>query len=158
MWNEALAMFLHTNNDYLNVCAESNNPQQGQENRDPLPNPWSGNETNTSQSAPAGTPSLGNTMQGLMAQMMENPQLMQNMMNAPYTQSMMEALAADPNLASGIMSNNPLLADNPALQVLMDGVFLILFYNKYIFKESMVIAPDLFNTEDYVFPVTRKFS
>jgi len=94
------------------------NPQQGQENRDPLPNPWGGG------TAPAGTGGREGTtrapaapsMQSLMAQMMENPQLMQNMMSAPYTQSMMQALAADPNLAQNIMANNPLLAGNPALQ------------------------------------------
>ena len=32
-------------------------------------------------------------MQSLLSQMTENPQLMQNMMNAPYTQNMMQSMA-----------------------------------------------------------------
>jgi ubiquilin len=56
-------------------------------------------------------------MQSLMQQMMENPQLMQNMLSAPYTQSMLQAFAADPNMAAQIVNNTPLFADNPALQV-----------------------------------------
>jgi len=52
-----------------------------------------------------------------MQQMMENPQLMQNMLSAPYTQSMLQAFAADPNMAAQIVNSNPLFADNPALQV-----------------------------------------
>jgi ubiquilin len=49
--------------------------------------------------------------------MMENPQLMQNMLSAPYTQSMLQAFAADPNMAAQIVNSNPLFADNPGLQV-----------------------------------------
>jgi len=98
------------------------NPQQGQENRDPLPNPWSstgetgGTGGRTASTRPSGvltTPA----MQSLMQQMMENPQLMQNMLSAPYTQSMLQAFAADPNMAAHIVNSNPLFSDNPALQV-----------------------------------------
>jgi ubiquilin len=106
--------------------SDANNPQQGQENRDPLPNPWSAatadNEENRPPSArPAsarGATGLFNStgMQSLMQQMMENPSLMQNMLSAPYTQSMLEALAADPNMAAQIMNANPMFAGNPALQ------------------------------------------
>lgn len=101
-------------------CAiDAGNPQQGQENRDPLPNPWDSGTgtggTGTGGTAPAG--GTGPNMQSLMSQMIANPQLMQNMMNAPYMQSMMQSLAADPGLASTIMANNPLLAGNPGLQV-----------------------------------------
>jgi len=97
------------------------NPQQGQENRDPLPNPWSstgetgGTGGRTGSTRPSGvltTPA----MQSLMQQMMENPQLMQNMLSAPYTQSMLQAFAADPNMAAHIVNSNPLFSDNPALQ------------------------------------------
>uniref|UniRef100_A0A1B6F189 UBA domain-containing protein n=3 Tax=Cuerna arida TaxID=1464854 RepID=A0A1B6F189_9HEMI len=97
---------------------DASNPQQGQENRDPLPNPWDGG-TPSDASRPRPTPATTGapaSMQSLMAQMMENPQLLQNMMNAPYTQSMMQAMAADPNMASSVLANNPLLASNPALQ------------------------------------------
>lgn len=42
---------------------------------------------------------------------------MQNMLQAPYTQSMLRAMAADPNMANNVLSTNPLLAANPELQV-----------------------------------------
>lgn len=48
--------------------------------------------------------------------MSENPTLMQNLLNAPYTRSMMEAMAADPNLATQLLNSSPLLANNPQLQ------------------------------------------
>lgn len=59
------------------------------------------------------------SMASLIQQMSENPQLMQNMLSAPYTQSVMQALAADPNMASAVIAGNPLVAGNPALQVIM---------------------------------------
>lgn len=107
------------------------------ENATPMPNPWGGNSgggstnqtgTNNSGSNNSGTGS-GSTpgltggslftspgMQSLMQQMAENPQLMQNMMNAPYTRSLMDTLAQNPDMAANIMSSNPLFAGNPALQ------------------------------------------
>ncbi|KAJ9584312.1 hypothetical protein L9F63_021343, partial [Diploptera punctata] len=104
---------------------DGTNPQQGQENRDPLPNPWSaaGTESNNStgrsnsnnSTRPPGLLSSPG-MQSLMQQMTENPQLMQNMLSAPYTQSMLQAFAADPSMASQIVNSNPLFQDNPALQ------------------------------------------
>ncbi len=54
-------------------------------------------------------------MQSLLSQMSDNPQLMQNMMNAPYTQSMFQTLAQNPDMASSIISSNPLFAGNPQL-------------------------------------------
>ncbi|KAG4076328.1 hypothetical protein HA402_005771 [Bradysia odoriphaga] len=95
-----------------------NNPQQGSENRDPLPNPWAPNQggggggTNAPSSGILNSPA----MQSLMQQMSENPSLMQNLMNAPYTRTMMESLAADPNMAANLISQSPLLANNPQLQ------------------------------------------
>lgn len=95
--------------------SSSGNPQQGAENRDPLPNPWARNaQSNNSSSggtggantgtSAGGMPNLLNTpsMQSLLQQMTENPTLMQNMLNAPYTRSMMEALSADPQMASSV--------------------------------------------------------
>lgn len=41
---------------------------------------------------------------------------MQNMLNAPYTQNMFQSLAQNPDLASSIISSNPLFAGNPQLQ------------------------------------------
>lgn len=51
-----------------------------------------------------------------MQQMSDNPQLMQNMMNAPYTQNMFQSLAQNPDLASNIIASNPLFQGNPQLQ------------------------------------------
>lgn len=106
------------------------NPQQGQENRNPLPNPW--NSANPNPDAAAGatpTESTGGgggagtrglydspSMQSLMGQMMENPTLMRNMMNAPYTRTVLEAMSADPNLASQVINANPFLRSNPQMQ------------------------------------------
>lgn len=103
------------------------NPQQGQENRDPLPNPWgpqgppdqsTTNSQTPSQDAGRGAGGLLDSpgMQSLTAQMMENPQLLRNMLNAPYTRSMLEAMAADPNMASRVISANPFLRSNPQMQ------------------------------------------
>lgn len=95
----------------------TNNPQQGTENREPLPNPWSGQ---TPPNPPATSPGRGvinnPPMTSLLQQISDNPQLIQNMLSAPYTQSMMEALAADPNMANSLLADNPLIANNPALQ------------------------------------------
>lgn len=96
--------------------SSGNNPQQGTENREPLPNPWNPRNPdgtpNTTQRPVANSPSMASLMQ----QMSENSDLMQNMMSAPYTQNVLEALAADPNMANAVMSNNPMLAGNPQLQ------------------------------------------
>jgi ubiquilin len=54
-------------------------------------------------------------MDSLMQQMMENPQNIQNMMNAPYTQAMLQALSASPELAQQVLTSNPLVANNPEL-------------------------------------------
>ncbi|KAH8399988.1 hypothetical protein KR215_005050 [Drosophila sulfurigaster] len=112
------------------------NPQQGTENRNPLPNPWggSGNRSgggNGSQSAGGGVGgTAGNrggdqppnnvlntpAMRSLLQQMADNPALMQNLLNAPYTRSMMESMSQDPDMASRLLSSSPLLSNNPQLQ------------------------------------------
>lgn len=96
----------------------SGNPQQGTENRDPLPNPWSDQPRGTEQPSTNRTRSTVSNpnMASLIQQMSENPQLIQNMLSAPYTQNMLQAMTADPSIASSIMSQNPLLSGNPALQ------------------------------------------
>ncbi|CAO2596219.1 Ubqln1 [Lemmus lemmus] len=123
-----------------NSSGEGSQPSRT-ENRDPLPNPWA---PQTSQSSPASgsttsavsgsgggatsTPtgqsasgilaSMFNTpgMQSLLQQITENPQLMQNMLSAPYMRSMMQSLSQNPDLAAQMMLNNPLFAGNPQLQ------------------------------------------
>lgn len=101
------------------------NPQQGTENREPLPNPWgaannqSGGQTGGGANT-AGLPAAGllNTpaMQSLMQQMSDSPQMMQSLLNAPYTRNMMEAMSADPEMAARIINTSPMLANNPQLQ------------------------------------------
>lgn len=112
------------------------NPQQGTENRNPLPNPWGGGGTNTTTNGTGGGSGAGNAagtgnrtgdlppnnvlntpaMRSLLQQMADNPAMMQNLLNAPYTRSMMETMSQDPEMASRLLSTSPLLSNNPALQ------------------------------------------
>ncbi|KYQ50895.1 Ubiquilin-1 [Trachymyrmex zeteki] len=94
------------------------NPQQGQENRDPLPNPWNQSQNDSGTVPQNQSRGLLDSpgMQSLTAQMIENPQLMRNMLNAPYTRSILEAMAADPAMASRIIAANPFLRGNPQMQ------------------------------------------
>ncbi|KAH8354187.1 hypothetical protein KR084_002819 [Drosophila pseudotakahashii] len=104
------------------------NPQQGTENRNPLPNPWGGGGANSATNGTgAGTGNrtgdlppnnVLNTpaMRSLLQQMADNPAMMQNLLNAPYTRSMMESMSQDPDMASRLLSSSPLLSNNPALQ------------------------------------------
>lgn len=103
---------------------EVTNPQQGQENRDPLPNPWNpdqGSDTGTGPRAPTSSSGMGGGLDAtgipaLMSQMMENPQLMRSMINAPYTRSMLGAMADNPDFAERILAANPMLRDNPQME------------------------------------------
>ncbi|EDV99724.1 ubiquilin-1 [Drosophila grimshawi] len=108
------------------------NPQQGTENRNPLPNPWGGTGNRTGGSSAQGSNPIGannrsgdqppnnvlNTpaMRSLLQQMADNPAMMQNLLNAPYTRSMMELMSQDPDMASRLLSSSPLLSNNPQLQ------------------------------------------
>lgn len=58
-------------------------------------------------------------MASLLQQMSENPSVVQNMFSAPYTQSVLEALSADPNMANALLAQNPLVTNNPVLQAQM---------------------------------------
>lgn len=103
----------------------TNNPQLGTENREPLPNPWG---AGARPDTPGATPAAQDTsrpragvihnppMASLLQQMSENPALVQNMLSAPYTQSMLEALVANPTAANAMLAENPLFQGNPALQ------------------------------------------
>jgi len=128
-----------------NSNQDSQNPQQGQENRDPLPNPWnqSQNDSGTGQQSQGRGLLDSPGMQSLTAQMMENPQLMRNMLNAPYTRSMLEAMAADPAMASRVIAANPFLRGNPQMQEQMRAMmpaFIQQMQNPQI--QSVVTNPD----------------
>ncbi|XP_077285757.1 ubiquilin [Arctopsyche grandis] len=101
--------------------SDGTNPQQGSENREPLPNPWGPRSAGApTLNAPnsANEQGLLNTpgMQSLLQQMSENPHLIQSMLNAPYFQSVIQAFQADPTMASQIINQNPLFAGNPQIQ------------------------------------------
>ncbi|XP_048369064.1 ubiquilin-4 isoform X2 [Sphaerodactylus townsendi] len=133
------------NNPFSALAGSSDSSTQPlrTENREPLPNPWSpsassqsqapNSEGNTGPVAPQTTPTLSNPlginatslgsgmfnspeMQGLLQQISENPQLMQNVISAPYMRTMMQTLAQNPDLAAQMMVNVPLFAGNPPLQ------------------------------------------
>lgn len=43
-------------------------------------------------------------MQSLMQQMTQNPQLMENMLQAPYMQSMLQSMSANPEMANQVQT------------------------------------------------------
>lgn len=49
-------------------------------------------------------------------QVAANPDLMHNMLNAPYIQNMIQALATDPDTASNIMREIPIVSENPEIR------------------------------------------
>lgn len=55
-------------------------------------------------------------LSSLLQQMAENPSLIQNMMNAPYTQTVMEAMTSDPEIANALLAQNPLVGNNTVLR------------------------------------------
>ncbi|XP_068622414.1 ubiquilin-1 isoform X1 [Battus philenor] len=126
MLNVASSMAGNPFSGLVDNSADGTNPQQGAENRQPLPNPWqrggggggTGGTGGNTGSTPAAGPGLINTpgMQSLLQQMSENPRLVQSMLSAPYTNSMLQALAADPDMASQLINQNPMFANNPQLQ------------------------------------------
>ncbi|CAH1153233.1 unnamed protein product [Phaedon cochleariae] len=94
------------------------NPQQGRENTEPLPNPWSGAGSANPTSNPTSNPTAAGRppLSGFLQQMSDSPASVRNMMSLPHMQQVVEALAANPNMADSLMANNPLLSGNAALQ------------------------------------------
>ncbi|EFA03017.2 ubiquilin-1 isoform X2 [Tribolium castaneum] len=89
--------------------SESNNSTttQPDPNTRSIPNPWTSQPNSGSQNR---------SVASVMQQMLENSDLMQNMLSAPYMQDLLAALSANPSMANTLLSENPLLAGNPALQ------------------------------------------
>jgi ubiquilin len=56
------------------------------------------------------------SMQSLLQQMSENPELVEGMLNAPYTRAMMDAMTHDPNMAANLIGQSPFINANPQLQ------------------------------------------
>ena len=59
----------------------------------------------------------------MMSQIQSNPELLSNMMQAPYIQSMMQAMSANPDMANSVIESNPMFAGNPELQENMRRMF-----------------------------------
>jgi len=55
-------------------------------------------------------------MQNYMSQLVQNPQLLEGVLNAPYMQPLMDSLASNPELSRQIIGNNPMFANNPELR------------------------------------------
>ncbi|PAA74575.1 hypothetical protein BOX15_Mlig020448g3 [Macrostomum lignano] len=101
--------------------------QQGTENNQPLPNPWASAASTAGGQQQQQPPSSGSStsatqpgIRSLQEQLLQsNPAMLSQAMQAPYMQSMMQALAADPQLAESMLVNSPLVAGNPELQAQM---------------------------------------
>lgn len=128
----------------INNSSQSSNSggtMSGQENREPLPNPWATGSTTrqstTTSSTTSGstgttpTPGLGGLgagmfggsgMQSFLEQMTSNPELMNNLLSSPYMQSVQQTLASNPQLAQQMIANNPLFQGNPELQQQMQNM------------------------------------
>merc|ERR1712038_2080129 len=57
-----------------------------------------------------------------MQQMADNPNIMQNMMNAPYTQAMLDNMVQNPDLAANLVGSSPLFANNTQMQEQMKNM------------------------------------
>ncbi len=113
------------------------------ENTDPLPNPWAPRGTapstgpshqpqeqspsaiNPQQTAASAIPTgtvgsspglISPMMQNYMSQLVQNPRLLESVLNAPYMQPLMDSLAANPDISRQMVTNNPMFANNPELR------------------------------------------
>jgi ubiquilin len=115
------------------------------ENTDPLPNPWAPRGTGTATVPPRQPPppqqqSTGATnpqqaasanptgaagsspgltspmMENYMSQLVQNPRLLESVLNAPYMQPLMDSLAVNPDISRQMVVNNPMFANNPELR------------------------------------------
>jgi ubiquilin len=55
-------------------------------------------------------------MQNYMSQLVQNPRLLESVLNAPYMQPLMDSLAANPEISRQMVANNPMFANNPELR------------------------------------------
>lgn len=123
-----------------NNSGGDNNAQRGVENTEPLPNPWGGptqrpastgttsastttstsGTTNTSSGSGI-TPGVGG-IQSMMQEMMQNPNVMQNLMSSSHMQSAMNMMAQNPQMMQNMLQNNPMFANNPQLQSMIPSM------------------------------------
>nr|XP_023020944.1 ubiquilin-1-like [Leptinotarsa decemlineata] len=100
----------------------ANNPQQGRENTEPLPNPWNPNQTSTPNTMPSSATPDASSLPSFMRQVAGNPVPVQDMISDPLVQSAVEALLTDPSTTTPIIASNPLLGGNPMLQEQMQAL------------------------------------
>jgi len=55
-------------------------------------------------------------MQNYMSQLVQNPRLLESVLNAPYMQPLMDSLASNPDISRQMVANNPMFANNPELR------------------------------------------
>lgn len=110
-------------NPFLSGLTSGNNnagnPQQGTENREPLPNPWSAQQRRRSDlDTRLFTNSIGSepTLENVLQQMSSNPQFQQSIQSTPYAQIIFQILANNPELLNSIFHDNPLIASDVDLQ------------------------------------------
>ncbi|CAF0732244.1 unnamed protein product [Didymodactylos carnosus] len=73
--------------------------------------------TNSSAIPTDATGGLTNpTMQNYFSQLVQNPRLLESVLNAPYMQPLMESLAANPDVSRQMILNNPMFANNPEMR------------------------------------------
>lgn len=118
----------------VDANSDGSNPQQGTENRDPLPNPWSppsstqstpraaddsttpaANVGNSNVTNPTGS-TTANPFAAILQEFSENPQLLRSMMAMPQVQSTMQSFVQDPALMTAAINDNPMISSNPAMQ------------------------------------------
>jgi hypothetical protein len=79
--------------------------------------PPAANTTGDTGAAPNMGGLLGsNFVQDYAQQIMQNPRQMEQMLNTPYMQSMLQSLSHNPEMARMMVDSNPQLAANPELR------------------------------------------
>ncbi|CAF1339793.1 unnamed protein product [Adineta steineri] len=89
----------------------SNNQQQDQQQQ----------QQQTASAIPTGAPGsspglISPMMQNYMSQLVQNPRLLESVLNAPYMQPLMDSLASNPDISRQMVANNPMFANNPDLR------------------------------------------
>jgi ubiquilin len=91
----------------------ASNNQQTQPQQQQQQQPASAIPTGAAGSSPG---LISPMMQNYMSQLVQNPRLLESVLNAPYMQPLMDSLAANPDISRQMVANNPMFANNPELR------------------------------------------
>ncbi len=91
----------------------SNNQQQQQQQQSQQQQTASAIPTGAAGSSPG---LISPMMQNYMSQLVQNPRLLESVLNAPYMQPLMDSLASNPDISRQMVANNPMFANNPELR------------------------------------------